>query len=350
MSRSKALTRLVATFLALGLAAEVVLSIASTAAVDLSDRPASGSQSFDDGVLWDLSVALGPGGVRYTSHRERGAPWSPERALGPPDTLRAGDLPTAWASATADGNDEWLELDFPQTVAPSEISVYESFNPGAIVRLCVFDESGDERACDQRPSITQPESDISVSTFAPPRAGMRTRRVKIYIDSRAVRGWNEIDAVRLIDGDGNTHWASATRASSWYGSGNRRPRASLDQAAPRWSTLRAPSRDFASGIATREDRIIEARGWPLPALWGEVLIKEDGSVAGRALPWRPIWINLLVDSAFLGAGLWICWMLATRPVRYLTESARARRGACVRCGYDLQFDLKPGCPECGWRR
>jgi len=36
--------------------------------------------------------------------------------------------------------------------------------------------------------------------------------------------------------------------------------------------------------------------------------------------------------------------------RFLIEVARVRRGACVRCGYDLQWDFINGCSECGWRR
>jgi hypothetical protein len=36
----------------------------------------------------------------------------PEQATGPPDTPRAGDISTAWASQTADGQDEWLRLHY----------------------------------------------------------------------------------------------------------------------------------------------------------------------------------------------------------------------------------------------
>jgi len=36
--------------------------------------------------------------------------------------------------------------------------------------------------------------------------------------------------------------------------------------------------------------------------------------------------------------------------RFLRESLWLRRGCCMRCGYDLRFDLANGCPECGWRR
>jgi hypothetical protein len=45
----------------------------------------------------------------------------------------------------------------------------------------------------------------------------------------------------------------------------------------------------------------------------------------------------------------LSWLLI-RPRKYFVESSRLRRGCCMRCGYDLQFNLAPGCPECGWRR
>ena len=44
----------------------------------------------------------------------------------------------------------------------------------------------------------------------------KTNRVKIYIDSKAVPGWNEIDAVGVRDAGGKTHWATGADASSTY--------------------------------------------------------------------------------------------------------------------------------------
>src|SRR5688572_26505674 len=148
--RPKLVLKRAAVFLALGLALEVVIALASTALVDLSTRDAFGGQSLGDaGVLWQLTVQRGFAGIRYTSERARGMPWSPQRATGPPDTAAAGDFPSAWASATPDGADEWLELQFAEPVAASDVRVYESFNPGAIRRISVFDESDRETVIDQ---------------------------------------------------------------------------------------------------------------------------------------------------------------------------------------------------------
>ena len=41
-------------------------------------------------------------------------------------------------------------------------------------------------------------------------------RVRIELDSPGVNGWNEIDAVGLLDESGVTHWATSATASSTY--------------------------------------------------------------------------------------------------------------------------------------
>ena len=44
------------------------------------------------------------------------------------------------------------------------------------------------------------------------------KTIKVYIDSPAVPGWNEIDAVGLRDAEGKTAWAKTVEASSTYAS------------------------------------------------------------------------------------------------------------------------------------
>jgi len=53
------------------------------------------------------------------------------------------------------------------------------------------------------------------------------------------------------------------------------------------------------------------------------------------------------------AGFVTPWVLLTAAA-YLflgrTRAARTQRGACLRCGYELNFKYHSGCPECGWNR
>jgi hypothetical protein len=141
--------------------------------------------------------------------------WGPEQATGEPDTKDAGDFQTAWASQTPDSQDEWLLLEYAEPVLLKEVHVYETFNPGAVTRVTAFKLEGSEVEVwkGKDPSAGK---DIGVSVL-PIKDSFRTNRIKLYIESTKVEGWNEIDAVGLKDDKGKTHWAVAAAASSFYG-------------------------------------------------------------------------------------------------------------------------------------
>ena len=140
-------------------------------------------------------------------------PWGPEQVTGPADTLTAGDLPTAWAPRQPDGGDEWLLLEYETPVLLAEVHVYESYNPGAISKLTTFLADGREVTIWEG---TEPEATAPVARiFAVPFAAQASV-VKIYLDTRRVAGWNEIDAVELVGRDGSRQWAKQATASSTY--------------------------------------------------------------------------------------------------------------------------------------
>lgn len=143
-------------------------------------------------------------------------PWGPEQAVGAPDAWpRSGDLQTAWASKTPDGQREWLELSYDGPVRPAAVMVYETFNPGAVDRVTSFDAAGNEVELwsGSDPTPAGKEKGISVIPIQP---AFDVTRIRIYLDSPKVAGWNEIDAVGLVDEQGTTHWAASARASSTY--------------------------------------------------------------------------------------------------------------------------------------
>lgn len=145
----------------------------------------------------------------------KGRSWGPEQATGAPDTPDAGDTQTAWASLTADGQDEWLLLEYETDAIPSRIDIHETFNPGAVNRVTVFDEDGEEIEVWKGDDPTPPGSGKGVSKI-PVNIDFKTNKVKIYIDSKKVSGWNEIDAVGLVDKEGKSQWAKKAEASSTY--------------------------------------------------------------------------------------------------------------------------------------
>jgi tetratricopeptide (TPR) repeat protein len=141
--------------------------------------------------------------------------WGPEQATGAPDTHEAGDSSTAWSSLTADEQDEWLLLEYTEPVVAIGIKIYETCNPGAVHKVGVFTPDGREVEVWSGKDPTAPGSGMGVSEILF-KIGFKTKRVKIYLDSPSIPGWNEVDAVGLIDESGRTQWAMQATASSRF--------------------------------------------------------------------------------------------------------------------------------------
>lgn len=157
---------------------------------------------------------------------------------------------------------------------------------------------------------------------------------------------------------------------------------------PRWGNT-CEARDALrsespQAIATQAGRPFEvigcehATGWPLRAMWYEIVpvmsvtthrsqvpevtqvtMRDGLSLSSpqqqwpalriadmRALPGRPIWLGLAINSFFWGLALF--WLL--RGPILIRATVRLRRGLCPACAYDLRNNPTPGCPECGWNR
>jgi hypothetical protein len=86
---------------------------------------------------------------------------------------------------------------------------------------------------------------------------------------------------------------------------------------------------------------------PLRKTCAGALTFENSASDTYLLPWHPIWPGFFVNTALYSAILWALFF-APGAIR---RGHRRRRGACVRCGYDLRGDGNPcvgtACPECG---
>ena len=146
----------------------------------------------------------------------RSRPWGPEQATGAPDTWpNSGDVNTAWASKTPDGQPEWLELTYQSPVRPAAVLVYETYNPGAVNRVTGYDPDGKEVELWAGSDPTPAGKDKGISII-PIHPEFDLSKIRVYLDSPKVPGWNEIDAVGLLDAGGKTHWATSAIASSTY--------------------------------------------------------------------------------------------------------------------------------------
>jgi len=125
--------------------------------------------------------------------------WAPLQATGEPNTPRAGDCSTAWASLAPDADTEWLALTFDIAVMPAQIRVHETYNAGSITKVEAKDSKGEWRTLWEgaaRACETPRWFEVAV-----PKGKWTTREIRLTLDSKAVPGWNEIDAVELVGAD-----------------------------------------------------------------------------------------------------------------------------------------------------
>ena len=123
--------------------------------------------------------------------------WSANQVTGKPDTLRAGDIPTAWAPSSTSAGTEWLELGFAQPITAAKVRVHETYNPGAVVKVEVLDTAKKWHTIWEG---KDPTRDAPAWLEVVPETTLRfqTQAVRITLDTKSVTGYNEIDAVELI--------------------------------------------------------------------------------------------------------------------------------------------------------
>lgn len=154
--------------------------------------------------------ALGAARARLSSK----PPYGALQATGPPDADPHADDPRAWASQEPDAGPEWLELVYPQPLRVSSVRVFQVNSGGALAELVAIEPGGARHTLWTGNSSTAPGPfEITV-----PTTSFRVGTLRLVLDTRRARGWNEIDAVELRGPDGAA-WASGARASSAFGAG-----------------------------------------------------------------------------------------------------------------------------------
>jgi hypothetical protein len=124
--------------------------------------------------------------------------YTASRATGAPDVENCGDNVNAWASLKPD-TEEWLELTYDIPVVPTEINIYQSFNPSTVVEVLLVDTEGDTWvAWTGQPEAVEYCPDLMTITIEL-EVEILVSQVVVFIDQSVMGwGWTEIDAVELV--------------------------------------------------------------------------------------------------------------------------------------------------------
>lgn len=134
--------------------------------------------------------------LRFSTEYSAG-PWSASKTLGAPTITTCNDNSEAWASSSSDSRREFLELEYDNPAPINRIFIYETLSPGAVDTVYVFNPNtlvyekvyeataAAAATCPRKLSIFFPVTSFPVS------------KIRIAINSPAVNGFNEIDAVGI---------------------------------------------------------------------------------------------------------------------------------------------------------
>lgn len=124
--------------------------------------------------------------------------WSAAQATGEPNVTRCADSSSAWASSSSTGQDS-ITLSYTTAVVPSEIHIYQTYNPGAITSVLVANATTGFVA--EIPNSADPKGNTpcpGVFVLKVSDVAEAIDTVIITLDQTLTGNWNEIDAVELV--------------------------------------------------------------------------------------------------------------------------------------------------------
>jgi hypothetical protein len=124
------------------------------------------------------------------------------QALGEPNVFpNYGDDTKAWSPRTENGQREHLVLGYNDPIPVAGVAIYETYHPGAVDKVLLRNAaSGDWVEVWSGTAAAEPE-EARVFLVSFPKTAFAVDGVRIELDSPNVPGWNEIDAVAIMDSD-----------------------------------------------------------------------------------------------------------------------------------------------------
>lgn len=124
--------------------------------------------------------------------------YSAEQALGKPNVLPAGGQnPNAW-TPDKPKRSEFIKLGYSNPMQIQQIAVAESYNPGALLRVFLYDESGNEHLVHTFTPMIVPLQGRMLNVFVE-KTTYKVSSVKLEFDGSVMPDYFSLDAVAISD-------------------------------------------------------------------------------------------------------------------------------------------------------
>jgi OmpA-OmpF porin, OOP family len=136
--------------------------------------------------------------INYSSQHDHPS-YSAQQALAEPNSMPSkGYSATAWQAST-DDRKEFLHVKFNNPMPAKMVIVAENNAPGAIYKIVLYDESGNEyQVYRERPDTLNQPSRFFYLKFDEATV-YNVSEIKVSIDCRAIPGINQIDAIGIAN-------------------------------------------------------------------------------------------------------------------------------------------------------
>ncbi|CAF3427916.1 unnamed protein product [Rotaria sp. Silwood1] len=143
--------------------------------------------------------------INYSSQYNNST-WSANQIIGPPKVYpRHGDITGSWAQGSR-GNDEFIIVEFERAVYPEQIDIYETFHPGAVVKVLARNGK-DNSEWETVWETAVPHSEGQSRIFSIPCRNISRKeinQIRLNVNCSAASTWCEIDCIKLIGHLSNT--------------------------------------------------------------------------------------------------------------------------------------------------
>jgi len=122
-----------------------------------------------------------------------------KQVLGEPSSYPSSDYnPTAWSpKKEASGKGEFIRVKFDNPFTIRQVVIVENHNPGAIERVSIFNTGGSEIEVYKKAPGKLDKKTRLLNIILPKLTAYKVRQVKVEMNTKAVDGFNCIDAIGI---------------------------------------------------------------------------------------------------------------------------------------------------------